>query len=152
MNLTHKILDRLTLRRPAKPSIQLKITNVSRQTVLASCVEVADRGAKRRKGLLGRDHLPPGEGLWIVPCEAVHTVGMQFPIDLVYLDRSQRVVKVRSDVPCWRLSACLSAHSVIELPAGTVLKTQTNRGDKLEFCSAISGNDSATSCIEGKPE
>jgi uncharacterized membrane protein (UPF0127 family) len=79
---------------------------------------VADRGATRRKGLLGRDGLSAGEGLWILPCEAVHTFCMRFPIDLVYLDRKHQVKKVRSDVRPWRLSACLSAHSVLELASG----------------------------------
>lgn len=120
----------------AKPDLRLKISNLTRQAVLASCVEVADQGAKRRKGLLGRDHLPAEEGLWILPCEAVHTFGMQFPIDLVYLDRKNRVRKTRSDVPPFRLSACLSAHSVIELASGTINRTQTKPGDRLEFSAA----------------
>jgi uncharacterized membrane protein (UPF0127 family) len=75
--------------------------------------------------------------MWIVPCEAVHTFFMQFAIDLVYIDRKHRVRKVRSCVPPWRISACLSAHSVVELPAGTVQATQTERGDELEIADAI---------------
>ena len=58
---------------------------------------------------------------------------MKFPIDLVYLDRRHKVRKVRSAVPPWRLSACLPAHSVLELPAGTALSTGTQKGDQLEF-------------------
>jgi len=119
--------------RQRKPDLRLKISNLTRQAVLASSVEVADRGPKRRKGLLGRDHLSAEEGLWILPCEAVHTFGMQFPIDLVYLDRHNRVRKTRSHVPPFRLSACLSAHSVIELASGTISRTQTKPGDRLEF-------------------
>ena len=69
-----------------------------RSTVLATRLEVADSGPKRNKGLLGRDGLAPGEGLWIVPCESVHTFFMRFPIDLVYLDRKNTVKKVRSAV------------------------------------------------------
>lgn len=94
---------------------------------------MADRGAKRRKGLLGRNGLEPGEGLWIVPCESVHTFGMRFPIDLVYVDRKLRVRKVRSNVPPWRLSACVSAHSVIELASGAAFASKTQTGDQLEF-------------------
>jgi hypothetical protein len=60
---------------------------------------------------------------------------MKFPIDLVYLDRNKMVKKVRSDVPPWRLSGCLSAHSIVELAAGTIQKTQTRPGDRLEFSS-----------------
>jgi len=111
----------------------LRVKNLTRQTVLAERLEVADSGAKRNKGLLGRKGLSPGEGLWIVPCESVHTFGMQFAIDLVYLDRQLRIRKVRSDVPPWRISACLSANSVIELPSGTIFATQSRPGDTLEF-------------------
>jgi uncharacterized membrane protein (UPF0127 family) len=63
----------------------------------------------------------------------VHTFFMRFAIDLVYLDRQHRVKKVKSAVPAWRLSACFAAHSVLELPAGTVQATHTRAGDKLEF-------------------
>jgi uncharacterized membrane protein (UPF0127 family) len=114
----------------------LRVANLTRNTVLAANLDVANQGGSRRKGLLGRDGLSPGEGLWIKPCEAVHTVGMRFAIDLVYLDRKHRIRKLRSSVPPWRLSACLSAHSVIELPAGTIRDTQTERGDTLEFAPA----------------
>jgi uncharacterized membrane protein (UPF0127 family) len=118
------------------PKSRLKIWNLTRQAVLAHSVEVADRGATRRKGLLGRSCLPFGEGLWIVPCESVHTFWMKFPIDLVYLDRHRKVKKVRSGVGPWRLSACLSAHSVLEFASGTIDKTQIKPGDKLEFSPA----------------
>ena len=101
--------------------------------MLATRLEVADSGPKRSKGLLGRDGLNSGGGLWIVPCESVHTFFMQFPIDLVYLDRKNRVKKTRSAVGPWRLSACLTAHSVLELPAGTIASTLTQTGDILDF-------------------
>jgi hypothetical protein len=117
----------------AAPDVYLQVSNLTRKTVLASRMEVADSGAKRNKGLLGRESLSPGEGLWIIPCEAVHTFWMQFPIDLVYLDSKKRIRKLRSDVRPWRLSACLSAHSVLELPSGTIQNTRTEAGDMLEF-------------------
>ena len=109
------------------------IRNLSRNTELGRTVEIAGSGSKRTKGLLGRKGLGPGEGLWIVPCEAVHTFFMQFAIDLVYIDRKNCVKKVKSSVAPWRLSACLSAHSVIELPSGTIRTSQTQPGDQLEF-------------------
>jgi uncharacterized protein len=112
---------------------KMTVSNLTRQTVLAHSVEVANRGATRQKGLLGRNHLPAGEGLWIIPCESVHTFFMRFAIDLVYIDRAMKVRKVRNSVPPWRLSACLSAHSVIELASGTIETTQTREGDQLEF-------------------
>ena len=105
--------------------------NESRRTVLAESAEVADTSSKRRTGLLKHERLEPGEGLWIVPCESVHTFFMKFPIDLVYLDKARKVRKVRHAVPAWRMSVCLAAHSVLELPAGTAERTGTAVGDIL---------------------
>jgi uncharacterized membrane protein (UPF0127 family) len=111
--------------------LKILVRNDTRSTVLARAAELADTSAKRRTGLLRHERLERGEGLWIVPCESVHTFFMKFPIDLVYLDRRRTVRKVRHAVPAWRLSACLTAHSVLELPAGTVAETGTAVGDVL---------------------
>jgi uncharacterized membrane protein (UPF0127 family) len=113
--------------------LKIKVRNVTRQTVLAQAADVADTSASRRTGLLKHERLEPGEGLWIVPCESVHTFFMKFPIDLVYLDKRKKVKKVRHAVPAWRMSACLTAHSILELPAGTVAETGTVAGDELAF-------------------
>lgn len=123
---------------PAKagPQGPLQVVNLTRGTVLATRLEAAHTGPTRRKGLLGRDGLERGEGLWIAPCESVHTFFMRFPIDLVYLDRERRIKKARSAVGPWRMSACFSAHSILELPAGTIRETQTERGDALEIEAA----------------
>jgi uncharacterized membrane protein (UPF0127 family) len=125
------VLARHKQRRAAPSEVYINVRNLTRQTRLADRVQLAGDGRNRRKGLLGRDGLASGEGLWIVPCEAVHTFGMRFPIDLVFLDRANRIVKVRSNVGPWRLSGCLRAHSVLELPAGTVRDTKTMSGDRL---------------------
>jgi uncharacterized membrane protein (UPF0127 family) len=114
----------------------LRIVNLTRQTQLGTHVQIAGRSQYRRKGLLGRDCLESGEGLWIVPCEAVHTFCMRFPLDLIYLDRGHRVVKIRSGVPAWRISACLRAHSVLELAAGVIRDTRTEPGDQLSLEAA----------------
>lgn len=105
--------------------------NETRNTVLAEAADLANTSATRRTGLLKHKCLEPGDGLWIVPCESVHTFFMKFPIDLVYLDKKRKVRKVRHAVPAWRLSACLTAHSVLELPSGTVERTGTMVGDEL---------------------
>jgi uncharacterized protein len=123
----------LALELTPDPEVRLKAVNLTRGIALVTSLEVAGSGKRRRKGLLGRDGLAPGEGLWIIPCESVHTFFMRFPIDLVYLNKEHRVRKVRSAVGAWRLSACLFAHSVLELPAGTIRETKTERGDQLEF-------------------
>lgn len=137
MSLASQILDHLTARRRHEPDIRWKIVNLTRQTILADRVEVANSAANRNKGLLGRRGLERGEGLWIVPCAAVHTFGMRFRIDLVYVDRDKRVKKVRSSVPPWHMSACVTAHSVVELASGIVCATQTQAGDVLEFSPSI---------------
>jgi len=92
---------------------------------------MADTSAKRRTGLLKHERLNPGEGLWIIPCESVHTFFMKFPIDLLYLDKQKKVRKIRHAVPAWRLSMCLSAHSIVELRAGTLEKSRTQVGDEI---------------------
>jgi uncharacterized membrane protein (UPF0127 family) len=123
------------------PELRLRVSNLTRGTVLATCLELADTGPKRNKGLLGRRRLVPGGGLWILPCESVHTFWMQFPIDLVYLDRKKRIKKLRSSVPPWRLSACLSAHSILELVSGTIQSSRTEIGDTLDISPASLGDD-----------
>ncbi len=117
-------------RRDSSPRRQVQ--NLRTQSIVAY-VEVADRGSARTRGLLGRQSLGEGEGLWIVPCEAVHTFGMRFAVDLVFLDRRNVVRKVRSSVPPWRLSGCLRARSVLELSAGTLERTPIRPGDKLDL-------------------
>jgi uncharacterized membrane protein (UPF0127 family) len=111
----------------------LRITNPARQTAIGDRIQVADRGELRRKGLLGRTALGPGDGLWIVPCEAVHMFGMKFALDVIFLDRKRRVVKVRRNLRPGRLSGSLRAHSVLELPVGTIDATSTQPGDQLAF-------------------
>jgi len=113
--------------------LQIKVRNRDRGTIVAEAAEVADSSAKRRTGLLKHDRLEPGSGLWIAPCEAVHSLGMRFAIDLVYLDRKKKVRKVRRAMIPRRLSACLTAHSVLELPVGAVDASRTEPGDQLEF-------------------
>ena len=114
-------------------SLKIQVRNLTRNIELADRAEVADTSAKRRTGLLKHTGLEPGEGLWIVPCESVHSFFMKFTIDVLYLDRKHRVKKIRPEMAPWRISGCLTAHSVLELPAGTITRTGTVRGDQLEI-------------------
>jgi uncharacterized membrane protein (UPF0127 family) len=123
---------------PSGPATsRLAVFNETRGVAVAFCVSKAFTGESRRKGLLGRESLPPGEGLWIRPCEGIHTIGMRFAIDLVYLDRRRQIRKLVRNVRPWRISLCLSAHSVLELPAGTVDRDRCQVGDILSFSSHI---------------
>ena len=92
---------------------------------------MADTSAKRRTGLLKHTSLEPGQGLWIVPCEGVHTWFMKFAIDVVFLNKKRQVVKLRKSMGKWRMAMSLRAHSVLELPAGTLERTGTQKGDQL---------------------
>jgi uncharacterized protein len=101
--------------------------------VLASSAIVANSSETRRTGLLKHSSLEPGEGLWIVPCEGVHSFWMKFSIDVLYLNRDKTVRKIRHGMKPWKVSFCLPAHSVLELPAGTAARTNTQLGDQLVF-------------------
>lgn len=107
------------------------VRNITRGVVLAESADLADTSAKRRTGLLKHTELKQGEGLWIVPCESVHSFFMKFTIDVLYLDRDKRVRGMRREMKPWRVSACLPAHSVLELPAGTIQSSGTQKGDQL---------------------
>ena len=115
----------------------VRVRNEKRGTVLGDAVTVADSSPTRNVGLLKHNSLNDGEGLWIVPrlipCQSVHTFFMKFAIDLVYMDKQRRVRKVRHAVPPWRISACIWAHSVLELPAGIAAATGTEIGDQLSI-------------------
>jgi hypothetical protein len=116
--------------------VALLIKNLTRNAVLAYAAEAADTSQKRRTGLLKHSSLPEGQGLWIVPCEAVHTFGMNFPIDVIFVNRKRVVVKIRENMPKRRIAICLKARGVLELPAGMAAKTGTQPGDQLEFSEA----------------
>ena len=112
---------------------KLRVRNLSKGTTLADRADIADTSKKRKTGLLKHTRLEPGEGLWISPCEAVHTVGMKFPIDVLFLDKKRRVIKIRPEMPRWRFAGALRAHSVLELPSGAAAGAKTAPGDQLEF-------------------
>ena len=111
----------------------MKVFNTTQQSWVADKVDKAGSSSSRRKGLLGRAHLVPGEGLWIVPCESVHTFWMKFAIDLIYVDRKMKVRKLRRALVPWRMSICWTAHSVLELDAGAIERCGVREGDALEL-------------------
>lgn len=109
----------------------------ARDTVLATSLVGAFDSASRRRGLLGRDRLAPGEALAIAPSNAIHTFGMRFPIDLVFVRRDGRIVKVREAVAPNRLAAAWRGFAVIEMPAGTVARAGVRTGDRVEVRTAV---------------
>lgn len=110
--------------------------NRTRQAFLATELCVADTHWTRLRGLLGRDpdDFRNGSGLWIVPCHGVHTLGMGFPIDVIYLDREMKVIHVQPDLRPWRFAPVRRlAASVLELPCRRAAETKTAIGDKIEI-------------------
>lgn len=117
-------------------SLKFSVRNVTRGTQLGEAIQRAATPSARRTGLLKHAALAPGEGIWIVPCEAVHTFFMKFPIDVIYLNRNKTVRKLVPNMAPWRMSCCIPAHSVLELAANEISRTLTTVGDKLEFETA----------------
>jgi uncharacterized protein len=131
-----KLLDlSLQIIRPEKRQkiVLYTVHNATRSTTIGDRIARAGTSSERTTGLLKRSGLENGEGLWIIPCEAVHTFFMKFPLDLIYIDRKLRIRKAVRNVAPWRVSACLSAHSIIELPAGMIDVSGSERGDQLEI-------------------
>ena len=117
------------------PSPEYEVVNLDRGSSIATRIRVAGTSSARRSGLLGVETLR-GSGLWIAPCEAIHTFGMRIPIDAIFLDGAHRVTKVRPDLKPRRISVSLSASSVLEVEAGTVSRSATQIGDHLVFRAA----------------
>lgn len=112
----------------------LRAMNQTRGTFLALRVEVADTSESRTKGLLGRTGLEPDCGLWIEPCEWVHMFGMTFPIDIVVLDRRNKVVGVKANLKPGAIGPLFwGAYSTLELPVGAIAASGTVKGDQVAW-------------------
>lgn len=115
----------------------MPVINLTKQTWLATKVRKADNFLTRLIGLLKRTHLGPEEALWLMPSKGIHTIGMKFPIDVVFLNRDHQVLGLMSGLVPYRVSAVhLRGYSVLELPNGTIKKSRTEIGDKLEISLA----------------
>ncbi|HKS95169.1 MAG TPA: DUF192 domain-containing protein [Terriglobia bacterium] len=125
------------------------VYNRTKETFLAYKVRIADSMLSRLVGLLGRRSLAPDSGLWIVPSSGVHTLGMLFTIDVVFLDKNLKVVGVRELLRPFSITSLnLQADSVLELPAHTIFKSRTEVGDQL----VVSSHESALTSNEKSPE
>ena len=113
--------------------MNFRVTNITRGTSLGDAISTAGSSAERKTGLLKHKGLERGHGLWIVPCEGVHSFFMKFAIDVIYIDKKKRIRKLVRQMLPWRLSFCLPAHSVLELPVGTIDECRCENGDQLEF-------------------
>ena len=112
----------------------VSVFNETKQMRVAARVEVADTGLRRLVGLLGRLSIQTEGGIWIVPCNSVHTFGMLFRFDLLLIDKNYRVVGKRERLrPFWMTWPNFRAESVLELAAGTIAWSGTEVGDQLRI-------------------
>jgi uncharacterized membrane protein (UPF0127 family) len=117
--------------------------NRTRQAYLATRLAVADRHWSRLRGLIGMGSAEflQGRGLWIIPCHGVHTLGMRFPIDVVYLSPDRMVVHLEANLQPWRFAPIrMRAVSVLELPSSTLQATGTQVGDLIEIGRQAEGD------------
>lgn len=111
----------------------VRVYNTTRNSCLGEQVRLADRSLSRLVGLLGQRSLAPGRGLFIVPSQAIHTVGMAFPIDVIFVDKRYSVIGLREAVRPFRVTRVFwKALGVLELPAGTISSSRTEVGDQLK--------------------
>jgi len=111
--------------------------NHTRECFLGLRIAPADTTFARLRGLIGRLRLRFDEGIWVVPSSGVHTLGVLFPIDLIYLDEDRRVVHLVEHFPTFRIAPLKpQASSVLELPPHSIYSSQTQLGDQLEICKA----------------
>jgi uncharacterized membrane protein (UPF0127 family) len=111
------------------------VINLTKNTWLATKIRKADNFITRLVGLLKRSTLGPEEALWLMPSKGIHTIGMKFPIDVVFLDKNNIVLGIASGMVPYRIISGiqLKGYSVLELPNGTIKKSHTEVGDQLEI-------------------
>jgi uncharacterized membrane protein (UPF0127 family) len=113
------------------------VYNQTRECFLGMRVAPADTMFTRLKGLIGRLRLKFDEGIWVVPSSGIHTLGVLFPLDLIYLDKNHRVIHLVEHFPTFRISPLRTqSASVLELPPHTIYSSQTQLGDQLLICRA----------------
>jgi|SRR5438093_12624382 len=114
------------------------VRNADRDTLLGEAIEVADTAVRRVKGLLGRQCLEDGQGLLFKQCSSLHTLFMRFPIDILFIDKKGKVLRSRSDVTPFKfVAAPLRAQYALELPAGSIERSNTRVGDRIFFQEEI---------------
>jgi uncharacterized membrane protein (UPF0127 family) len=119
----------------------MKAVNMTRFALLGDGVDTARTPLERTRGLLGTEKLPRGGGLWIVPCRSIHSFGMRYEFDAIFLDRSGKVVGAHPRFRRNRISRIFwRARGVLELPAGTIDRTATRVGDEVVFQTGRGGS------------
>lgn len=117
-----------------KKSISIYIRKKGEEwRLLFNRIEIANTFLSRIKGLLTRDGFGDCNGMLLTPCGYVHTFGMKFDIDLVFLDRDNRVVECRHNVGANKWAGTMNAKHTLELPAGILESLNIKTGDELKW-------------------
>lgn len=103
--------------------------------VLLEHCEVALSSWQRFRGLMLRRELPEGHGIYFPGVSSIHMFFMRFPIDVAYLDKEGRILKLVERLKPWRLSACFGAAGLVEMPAGAAAAAGLSVGDRLHVSS-----------------
>ncbi len=120
----------------------MRITNRTRGTLLGTRIHLADTWWSRLRGFLARPRPAPGHGILLFPCVAVHTFGMRFPLDVIFLDSGGDILAMEENMGPWRTSSRISgARYVLEVPAGTIQATGTAVGDTCVWTRAERDDD-----------
>ena len=110
------------------------IENITQNKIIATNAQLANTFFTRLKGLLGTSRLEAGKGLIIRPCNSIHTVGMKYAIDVLFMDEHDQILKIVMGMKAGKFSFCRNNSSyVVELPAGVVAATGTAIGDNLSI-------------------
>jgi uncharacterized membrane protein (UPF0127 family) len=110
---------------------------------VATRVEIAATRTTRRRGLLGRDGLEASSAMLLAPCSAVHTIGMRFPIDVLFVDRQGYAVKIVRNLRPWRIALASGGQAVIEMAAGSLAWDSVQVGDRI-FLAPVSAPEAST--------
>jgi len=115
----------------------MRIINRTRRTLVGDDVRLVDTWVGRLRGYLGRDKPRKGQGILLFPCKAVHTFGMTFPVDVIFLDHEGRVLEVAANLsPGGHSGPVKEAQYVLEVPPGTVEDTHTRVGDEMSWSAS----------------
>lgn len=111
----------------------MQVINKSKNTMLGDKISLADDFFSRLFGLIPKRKLAAGEGLIIKPCSSIHMFFMKFPIDVLFVDDNNEIVYLLENFRPWMVSKIVrGSRYVIELPAGTIKRTNTQVGDAIE--------------------
>jgi uncharacterized membrane protein (UPF0127 family)/Flp pilus assembly protein TadG len=122
--------------------MHVSLINERTRQPVATEVEIAATRTSRRRGLLGRDSLAETSAMLIAPCSSIHTIGMRFPIDVVFVDRQGFALKIVRNLQPWRIALAAGSQAVIEMAAGSLEWGKVMPGDRL-FLAPVSATEAA---------